>query len=274
MQSFYFTQDIIFLIFLLVLSGVFTGFVSGLFGVGGGIIMVPALIHVFDELGYSNEFTTHLAIGTSLGIIVPTSLISAWSYHKRGSLKIILFSKLAFPVAGFSILGTILAGSLSGRALKLIFTIIIILIALNFLRDQKILRKELPELPQLWGVVGIIGFFSSMIGVGGGAFFISYFTAYSVPLLSALGTSASLGVMISLPGVIGYIANGWNLQNLPPFSFGYFSLLGFVFVVPTTMIMAPQGAKLAHYLDKKKLKRLFAIFLLIMSLTMLYKIFF
>ena len=106
------------------------------------------------------------------------------------------------------------------------------------------------------------------------AFFISYFTAYSVPLLRAVGTSASLGIMISLPGVIGYIFSGWDLQNLPPFSYGYFSFLGFICIVPTTMIMAPIGAKFAHYLDKEKLKKFFAIFLLVMSSRMLYKIFF
>ena len=230
MQTIFLSQDFIFLILLLVVSGIFTGLISGLFGVGGGIILVPALIHVFDELGYSVEFTTHLAIGTSLGIIVPTSIVSAFSYYKRGSLKVILLLKTALPVAGFSMLGTFLAGILSGRSLKLIFAIMIILIAINFLREKLIFGKNLPKLPKVWGVVGLIGFFSSMMGVGGGAFFISYFTAYSIPLLRAVGTSASLGVMISLPGVIGYILSGWNLENLPPLSFGYFSLLGFICV--------------------------------------------
>ena len=273
MQTIVLSQDLIFLVLLLVFSGIFSGLISGLFGVGGGIILVPALLHVFDELGYSVEFTTHLAIGTSLGIIVPTSIVSALSYYKRGSLKVTLFFKTALPVAGFAMLGTFLAGILSGRSLKLIFAIMIILIAINFLREKLIFGKDLPKLPKVWGVVGLIGFLSSMMGVGGGAFFISYFTAYSIPLLSALGTSASLGVMISLPGVIGYILSGWNLENLPPLSFGYFSLLGFICVVPTTMLMAPIGAKLAHYLDKDKLQIFFAIFLLLMSLRMLYKIF-
>ena len=168
-----------------------------------------------------------------------------------------------------------MAGTLSGESLKLIFALMIILIALNLLRKKKIiLGKNLPKWPKVWSVVGLIGFLSSMMGVGGGAFFITFFTAYNVQLLSALGTSASLGLMISLPGAIGYVFSGWNLPNLPPMSFGYLNLLGFICVIPTTMIMAPQGAKLAHYLDKEKLKRIFAIFLLIMSIRMLYKIFY
>jgi len=263
------------LLALMVISGVFTGLISGLFGVGGGIILVPALIYVFDELGYSASFTTHMAIGTSLAIIVPTTITSAWSYYKRGSVNTILFLKLALPVAVFSVLGTLLAGILSGESLKLIFSVMIILIALNLLREKKIiLGKNLPDLLKVWSVVGLIGFLSSMMGVGGGAFFITYLTAYKVPLLSAVGTSASLGLMISLPGAIGYIFSGWHLPNLPPLTLGYLNFVGFICVIPTTMIMAPQGAKLAHYLDKEKLKRFFAIFLLIMSIRMLYKIFF
>jgi len=263
------------LLALMVISGVFTGLISGLFGVGGGIILVPALIYVFDELGYSASFTTHMAIGTSLAIIVPTTITSAWSYYKRGSVNTILFFKLALPVAVFSVLGTLLAGILSGESLKFIFSVMIILIALNLLREKKIiLGKNLPDLPKVWSVVGLIGFLSSMMGVGGGAFFITYLTAYNVPLLNAVGTSASLGLMISLPGAIGYIFSGWHLPNLPPLSIGYLNFFGFICVIPTTMIMAPQGAKLAHYLDREKLKRIFAIFLLIMSLRMLFKIFY
>ena len=106
MQSFFPNPEFISLLALLVVSGAFTGLIAGLFGVGGGIILVPALLFVFDELGYSDSFTTHMAIGTSLAIIVPTTITSAWSYYKRGSVNIILFFKLALPVAFFAILGT------------------------------------------------------------------------------------------------------------------------------------------------------------------------
>ena len=257
MQSFHLIPDFYYLLGVLFTAGIITGLLAGLFGVGGGIILVPALLYAFDELGYSSDFTTHMAIGTSLAIIVPTSITSAWSYYKRGSVDIILISRLGLPVAFCAIAGTFLAGSLSGDSLKMIFAVMIILIALNLLRQKKIsFGEKLPGLAKVWSFVGMIGFISSMMGVGGGAFFITYFTSYNMPLLSAVGASASLGILISFPGAIGYILNGWNSSNLPPLSLGYISLLGFICVIPTTMIMAPQGAKLAHYLDKNKLKRI------------------
>ena len=274
MQVSFLNPEIFPLIGVLLISGIITGMLSGLFGVGGGIILVPSLLYAFDELGYSTEFSTHMAIGTSLAIIVPTSITSTFAHIRRGSINIKLFFKLAIPVAGCSFLGSWLAGNLSGDSLKLIFSVFIILIAINLLRKKKItLGQNLPAMPLVCFVVGLIGFFSAMMGIGGGAYFISFLTAYSMPLLVAVGTSASLGVMISLPAVIGYIFTGWNISNLPPFSFGYLSLLGFICIVPVTMSMAPQGAKLAHYLDREKLKRYLAIFLLLMSLRMLYKIY-
>ena len=257
------------------MSGAFAGLLAGLFGVGGGIILVPALFYVFDELGYSSELTTHLAVGTTLGIIVPTSISSAWSYYKRGSGNIVMFRKLALPVAGGALIGSLLAGNLSGSVLKAIFAVIALVIALNlFQKKQFVLGTKLPAKLKVWSVVGLIGLFSAMMGIGGGVFFTSYLTAYSLPLLSAVGTSASLGLMIALPGVIGYIFSGWNSISLPPLSYGYFSLAGFLCIIPMTMVMVPQGAKLAHSLDKEKLKRWFAIFLLLMSLRMFYKIYY
>jgi uncharacterized membrane protein YfcA len=186
-----------------------------------------------------------------------------------------MFRKLALPVAGGALIGSLLAGNLSGSVLKAIFAVIALVIALNlFQKKQFVLDTKLPAKLKVWSVVGLIGLFSAMMGIGGGVFFTSYLTAYSLPMLSAVGTSASLGLMIALPGVIGYIFSGWNSISLPPLSYGYFSLAGFLCIIPMTMVMVPQGAKLAHSLDKEKLKRWFAIFLLLISLRMLYKIYY
>ena len=186
-----------------------------------------------------------------------------------------MFRKLALPVAGGALIGSLLAGNLSGSVLKAIFAVIALVIALNlFQKKQFVLGTKLPSKLKVWSVVGLIGLFSAMMGIGGGVFFTSYLTAYSLPMLSAVGTSASLGLMIALPGVIGYIFSGWNSISLPPLSYGYFSLAGFLCIIPMTMVMVPQGAKLAHSLDKEKLKRWFAIFLLLISLRMLYKIYY
>ena len=275
MHPSFFNPELLSLLGLLLVSGAFAGLLAGLFGVGGGIILVPALFYVFDELGYSSELTTHLAVGTTLGILVPTSISSAWSYYKRGSGNIVMFRKLALPVAGGALIGSLLAGNLSGSVLKAIFAVVALVIALNlFQKKHFVLGTKLPAKLKVWSVVGLIGLFSAMMGIGGGVFFTSYLTAYSLPMLSAVGTSASLGLMIALPGVIGYIFSGWHSLNLPPLSYGFFSLAGFLCILPMTMITVPQGAKLAHRLDKEKLKRWFAIFLLLMSLRMFYKIYY
>ena len=270
-----FNPELFSLMGLLLVSGAFAGLLAGLFGVGGGIILVPTLLYVFDELGYTSELTTHLAVGTTLGIIVPTSIISTWSYYKKGSGNMVMLRKLALPVASGALIGSMLAGSLHSSVLKAIFVVLSLIIALNlFQKNNFILGTKLPVKVKLWSVVGLIGLISAMMGIGGGVFFTSYLTAYSLPLLSAVGTSSSLALMISIPGVIGYILSGWNSISLPPLSYGYFNLAGFLCLVPMTMVMAPLGAKLAHLLDKEKLKRWFAIFLLLMSLRMLYKIYY
>ena len=275
MQYSFTNPDFISLLVIVLVSGAFAGLLAGLFGIGGGIILVPALLYAFDELGFSPEVTTQMAIGTSLAIIVPTSITSAWSHYKRGSGNIILFRKLAFPVVGGALFGAWLGDSLSGDALKGVFAILTMLVALFLLRKNHfVFGSELPVLPKLWGAGGVIGMLSAIMGIGGGVFFTSYFTAYSLPMLSAVGTSASLGLMISLPGAIGYIFGGWANPNLPSLSFGYVSLTGFLFIFPVTMFMAPQGAKLAHHLDKEKLKRWFALFLLLMSLRMFYIVYY
>jgi len=274
MQFTFTNAQFISLLGFLFVSGAFAGLLAGLFGVGGGIILVPALLYAFDELGYSPDVTAQMAVGTSLAIIVPTSITSAWSHYKLGSVNIILFLKLAFPVVSGALLGSWLGGSLSGDSLKIVFATLTMLIALNLLQKNNfVLGKELPALSKQWSAGGLIGLLSAIMGIGGGVFFTSYFTAYSLPMLSAVGTSASLGLMISLPGAIGYILSGWYNPNLPQLSFGYFNLMSFVFIFPITMFMAPQGAKLAHRLDKDKLKCWFALFLMIMSLRMFYKVF-
>ena len=154
------------------MSGAFAGLLAGLFGVGGGIILVPALFYVFDELGYSSELTTHLAVGTTLGILVPTSISSAWSYYKRGSGNIVMFRKLALPVAGGALIGSLLAGNLSGSVLKAIFAVVALVIALNlFQKKHFVLGTKLPAKLKVWSVVGLIGLFSAMMGIGGGVFF-------------------------------------------------------------------------------------------------------
>ena len=148
------------------------------------------------------------------------------------------------------------------------------LIALNLLKKNHfVFGKKLPASYITWSVIGIIGMFSAMMGISGGLFFTSFLVAYGFSLLNAIGTSVALGLTVSLPGTIGYILSGLGSTNLPPFSFGYISLLGFVCIIPMTLFMVPKGAKLAHNLDKIMLKRLLAVFMILMSLRVFYTIY-
>ena len=235
---------------------------------------MPALIYGFDQLGYSRIFTTHLSIGTSLAIIAPTTAYTAWAYYKHGSGEITTLSRLAIPASCGSFLGSWLASGLSGNMLRLIFAVLIMLIALNLLKKKHfVFGKKLPASYITWSVIGIIGMFSAMMGISGGLFFTSFLVAYGFSLLNAIGTSVALGLTVSLPGTVGYILSGVSSDNLPPFSFGYISLVGFVCIIPMTLFMVPKGAKLAHNLDKLMLKRLLSVFMILMSLRVFYTIF-
>ncbi len=199
----------------MLVSGAFAGFVAGLFGIGGGIILMPALMYGFDQLGYSRMFTTHLSIGTSLAIIAPTTAYTAWTYYKHGSGDINTFSRLAIPAASGSLFGSWLAGGLSGNVLRIIFAVLIMLIALNlFKKNHFVFGSKLPASYITWNVIGLIGMFSAMMGISGGLFFTAFLVAYGFSLLNAIGTSVALGLTVSLPGTVGYILSG--LGNTKP----------------------------------------------------------
>ena len=258
----------------MLLSGAFAGFIAGLFGIGGGIILMPALIYGFDQMGYSRVITTHISIGTSLAIIAPTTAYTAWSYYKQGSGNITTLSELAIPAACGSLFGSWMASGLSGNVLRIIFAVLIMLIAINLLKkDHFVFGNKLPASYITWSIIGIIGMFSAMMGISGGVFFTAFLVAYGFSLLNAIGTSVALGLTVSLPGTIGYIISGIGSTELPPFSFGYISLVGFVCIIPMTLFMVPKGAKLAHNLDKILLKRLLALFMILMSLRVFYTIY-
>ena len=148
------------------------------------------------------------------------------------------------------------------------------LIALNlFKKNHFVFGSKLPASYITWSAIGLIGMFSAMMGISGGLFFTAFLVAYGFSLLNAIGTSVALGLTVSLPGTVGYILSGLGSTNLPPFSFGYISLVGFVCIIPMTLFTVPKGAKLAHNLDKLMLKRLLAVFMILMSLRVFYTIY-
>lgn len=256
----------------LMATGMVAGIMAGLLGVGGGIVIVPVLYHLFTFLGIDEAIRMHVAVGTSLATIIPTSIISSRSHFRRGSLNIGLLQQLIPGVIVGVVCGVVLSGLMSGAFLTAVFAVVALLVSLNmaFKKEGFSIGDGLPNKTG----TSIIGFFiggiSTLMGIGGGTLSVPVLSAFRTPMHTAVGTGAALGLVISLPGAIGFLINGLDVDNRPPFSLGYVNLIGLFLIIPATMAMAPVGARLAHAINAKRLRQLFALFLLITSLKMFY----
>lgn len=259
------------LVAALLLTGAVAGILAGLLGVGGGIVIVPVLYHLFTLLGIDPEVRMHLAVGTSLAAIVPTSIISARAHYRRGGLRPDLLKPLIPGTLVGVLIGSLLSGYLSGQVLAAIFAVVALLVALNMTLERSLdLRDGLPGTAgtSLLGV--FIGSLSTLMGIGGGTLSVPILNACRTAMHIAVGTGAALGVVISLPGALAYLVNGLDATNLPPASLGYVNLLGLALIVPVTMLTAPWGARIAHAINANLLRRLFALFLALTAVRMLY----
>jgi len=263
------------LIFALLATGALAGTLAGLLGVGGGIIVVPVLFTVLGALEVPLEVRMHVAVGTSLATIIPTSFSSLRSHMKKNAVDWPLFQTWLPGLIFGVLIGTWLANvQLNGRALAIIFAAVALIVATNLaLRQQK--EKPVKALGRAWhrgmkgsGVAALIGAFSAMMGIGGGTLSVPFLNAVGESMHRAVATSASFGLIIAIPASIGYIAGGWDASGLPTGSVGYVNLLGFAAIVSTTVLTAPLGAKLAHTLSAKSLRYMFAGFLILTALRM------
>lgn len=256
----------------LIIAGVVGGLIAGMLGVGGGIIIVPVLYHVFSALGFDETVRMHLAIGTSLATIIPTSISSVRAHAKRGAVDWALLKNWFVPMIIGVAIGTLLAGMASGRALALIFAVVAIPVAINmaFGKEQWRLASGLPQGAGGWTIAGGIGTVSTLMGIGGGTLGVPIMNLCNYPIHRAVATAAGFGVIISIPAAIGLAVDGWNAHGLPPFSLGYVNLLGFVFIAPASVLMAPVGARVAHMMDRNRLKLVFAAFIAITAARMLW----
>jgi uncharacterized membrane protein YfcA len=257
----------------LLFAGVCAGTLAGLLGVGGGIVIVPVLYNVFTSLGIDEGVRMHLAVGTSLATIIPTSIRSMSAHAKRGAVDFELLRAWGPPMFIGTLIGTAVAGLVSGEVLTGVFATVAIVVALNFAfgREEWRIGKELPRKGVGgYALSGGIGGLSAMMGIGGGTFGVTTMSLFGYPIHKAVATSSGLGLIISIPGTIGLILSGWGAQHLPPASLGYVSLLGFVLITPTTVLMAPVGVRFAHALPKKRLIQAFSLFLAITSIRMFY----
>jgi len=259
-------NDLIFLAVSLIAAGAVTGLLAGLFGVGGGAVIVPVLYEVFRVIGVPEEVRMPLVVGTSLAVIIPTSIRSYRAHLAKGLVDTSIIRIWAVPV----VLG-VLGGSLVARyappdLFKAVFVAVAFASAMRllFASDRWKLGDDMPGpfLMRIYGV--IIGVLSALMGIGGGQLSSLFMTFYGRPIHQAVATSSGLGVLISIPGALGYIYAGWpKMDLLPPLSLGYVSFIGFLLFIPTSIWTAPIGARLAHRLSKRRLEVAFGIFLLV-----------
>lgn len=254
----------------LLATGAVAGVLAGLLGVGGGIVIVPVLFNLFPLLGIDESVRMHVAVGTSLATIIPTSIISARAHHRRGSLDVGLLKSLAPGVVIGVLAGGWLGSNARGDVLTAVFAAVALLVAANmaFRKEGMVLASSLPGGLLRQGMAVVIGGFSVVMGIGGGTLSVPILTAFNVPIRRAVGTAAALGLVIGLPGAVGFILAGLDVPDRPPGSLGYANLIGFALIVPATMLMAPVGARIAHAIPPALLRKAFALFLLLTALRM------
>ena len=248
------------------------GLIAGLLGVGGGIIFVPVLLAIFDFLGYPASVTMHLAVATSLTLIILTSYSSIRAHHAKGKVDVpILRAWVPYVIAG-AIIGGILARFLDGAALKGVFGVVALLAAANLMMSSS---YRFGDAVPTGGFVGRLvpafnSFISTLMGVGGGTLNVPTLTAFGAPMHMAVGTAAAFGMGIALPGAVTMMISGLGIDGKPPLTLGYVNFLAVAIMAPLTMYCAPWGAKLAHALPAVWLRRVFAAFLVINGIRMLW----
>lgn len=259
----------------LALTGIVAGILAGLLGVGGGIVIVPVLYHVFSGIGIDEAVRMHLAVGTSLATIVATSMRSMRAHRAKGAVDADLLRGLALPIIAGVVLGSLIAGGVDGGALMAVFASVALIVAIHmaFGRESWRIADDFPAGFTRAAIGAVIGLISVLMGIGGGTLGVPILNLYNIPIHRAVGTATGFGLIIAVPGTIAMMMNGWGAPGLPPFSLGYVNLIGFALIVPTTILAAPWGARIAHAISRPALRRAFAVFLALTSLRMMGDLF-
>ncbi len=265
---------LLWLIPLLALTGLFAGTLAGLLGVGGGIVIVPVLYHIFSYLGIDAEIRMHLAVGTSLATIIATSLRSSLAHQRKGSFDQTLFRRWAPGIFLGAVFGAWLATRLEFSALTGIFAVVALFVSLHMAANnsQERLQTTTPGGISTILLTGSLGLLSALMGIGGGTLSVPTMTWFGVPIHRAVGTAAGLGMVIAIPGAIGFMIGGFGAAGLPPLSIGYVNWLGFALIVPATILAVPLGTHLAHALNPRPLRKLFALFLGLTAIRMFWDV--
>jgi len=256
-------------------SAVVVGFMAGLFGIGGGLIMVPVLFYVFSFIGIEQTFVMHLAIGTSFSIIIPNSIISTITHMKFKAVDFSIVKTFGVFVVIGVVLGTIFAISLKTSNLILFFSIMTMIFAIYFLLEKEKINLVPMKINLIYRVIcGFLsGFLSAPMGIGGGVFNTPIFKMFGYPINVAIGSSAAIGFLIALVGSIGFAVSGSYLNINVPLSLGFVNIPTFLVYVPITTFMAKIGAETVHKVDKKFIGKLFGIYLFIVACRFFYEYF-
>ena len=267
--------EILSLLAAVLAAGLVGGVIAGLFGVGGGTVIVPALFYAFSVLGLGSESNLHVAIGTSLMTIVATALRSLGAHRAHGAVDEVVL-KTWTPWVGFgALIGAAIAGFTSMEGLAIVYGVCLAIVAaqMGLLPERVTLAKDLPT---GWGRRGVgtgIGLLSAMMGVGGGSFGGMLMTLCGRPIHQAVATASGFGVAIGAAATVGFVIFGWDAPGRPPLSLGYVNVPAAVLMGLLTTLVAPWGARLAHRLDKRVLRRAFAVYLLVTALAVVLKAF-
>lgn len=258
---------------MMLVTGVVAGILAGLLGVGGGIVIVPVLEFALGMVGVDAAIRMHVAVATSLATIIPTSISSSRAHHARGAVDFDLLRSWGPWIFAGALLGTLIAAKVDSGVLAVIFAAVALLVSVKMLlpTDELTIAGDVPG-----GVPGLplpftIGGLSSMMGIGGGTLCVPVLTLLNQPIHRAVGTAALFGLLISLPGTLGYIYGGWGDVRAPTGSIGYVNLIGFALIAPVTVWTAPLGARIAHSLSKRQLSVMFGLFLFAVACRMIFR---
>lgn len=257
---------------LLAVIGGLAGVLAGLLGVGGGIVLVPAFFYAFQTLGYGGPGLMQICLATSLATIIVTSLRSVASHHRKGAVEWDILRGWAPGIVIGAIIGMLVVAQLRSTTLQAIFGGLALIVGLymGFGRAHWRLGHQMPRGFARAALSPAMGFLSVLMGIGGGSFGVPLMSLFGVPIHRAVATAAGFGVLIAVPSVIGFLMVE-PLAPVPPFTLGAVNLPAFVIVIAMTLLTAPLGVKLAHSMDPKPLKRVFAVFLVLVALNMLRK---
>ena len=263
------------LLAIAITAGVFGGILAGLLGVGGGIVIVPALYLALSTAGMDSAITMQVAVGTSLATIVFTSLSSGYGHFKRGAIDMNLLKLWAPSLLVGVVIGALLGGYVSGLILVAVFATVAALVAIDMIfRKTKDEPTPRSFAKPVWAMLGVVtGGLSAMMGIGGGTIGVPLLNFLGYDIRRAVGTSAAIGFIIGLPGAVVYALTGLGAEGLPPFSLGYVNLAAAAIIIPLTSSFAHVGVKLAHSIPRRALRFAFGIFLMVTSLRMFIDLF-